>query len=97
MIIYIAILFTLIVLIVTYVAVLFTFAWLKVKVFLTWNTRYEQAEYEQTITKPKIKRPHLTASKTEQHGRVIKPVDNLVNLEDMPPEDAMKAIESMAE
>jgi hypothetical protein len=72
-------------------------AWQKVSVFLTWNTRYEGVEYEQAITTPKIKRPSAKPSKTEQRGRSITPVEDLVDLADLDFDTASKAIESLGE
>ena len=70
-------------------------AWQKVETFLTWNTRYEQAEYETSIQKPKIKRPHLKASKVENKGRIIKDSDELVDITDLPIEQAMSIVEEL--
>ncbi len=71
-------------------------AWQKISVFLTWNTRYESLEYEQAIKKPKTYTHPEKASKTEQRGRSIKPVDDLVDLEDLDFETAVKAVEEIA-
>lgn len=68
--------------------------WRKIDVYLTWNTKYEGAEYQTTVTTPKFKRPSLPARKTEQHGRSIKPMDDLVDLADMDIEDAMNIVEA---
>lgn len=68
-------------------------AWQKVSLFLTWNTRYEQADYERTITIPKLKRPTKEVSRSEQRGRSIKPVDDLVDLVELPFDTIVKAIE----
>lgn len=67
--------------------------WQKVSLFLTWNTRNDSAEYEQAITKPKIKLPTRKPSKSEKRGRTITPVDDLVELTDLDFDVAVKAIE----
>lgn len=67
--------------------------WRKIDVYLTWNTRYDSVDYQESVTTPKIHRPAAKASKTEQRGRSIKPVDDLVDLGDLPFEDAITAIE----
>jgi hypothetical protein len=72
-------------------------AWQKVSLFLTWNTRYESVEYEQAITTPKIKRPAKEANKTEQRGRSITPVEDLVDLSDLDFERGAKAIEEIGQ
>lgn len=71
--------------------------WRKIDVYLTWNTRYNSVDYEQTITAPKSKKAPAKASKTEQRGRTIKPVDDLVELSDLDFETAVQAIESVGE
>lgn len=71
--------------------------WRKIDVYLTWNTRYDAQAYEQAVTTPKIKRPTMPASKTEQRGRSIKPVDDLVDFGDLDFETAATAIESAGE
>lgn len=70
--------------------------WKKVNLYLIWNTRNESLEYEQAITQPKFRKAPVPASKTEQRGRSIKPVDDLVNLEDLDFDTAVKAIEQEA-
>lgn len=72
-------------------------AWQKISVFLTWNTRYTSNEYETAVTSTKPKLPFHPPAKTEQKGRAIKPVDDLVDLDEIPFEDAVTAIESMGE
>lgn len=68
--------------------------WGKVNLYLTWNTRYDSAEYEQAITTPKRRETPVKASKTEQRGRSIKPVDDdLVDLADLDFDTAITAIE----
>lgn len=70
-------------------------AWQKISVFLTWNTRYESLEYEQAIRKPKARKMSEEPSITEQRGRSIKPVDDLVDLEEMDLDTAIKAMEDI--
>jgi hypothetical protein len=72
-------------------------AWQKISVFLTWNTRYQEADYEQTITRPKNLHPTLPAKKTVKRGREITPVADLVDLGDMPFEDAFSAVSAIGE
>lgn len=72
-------------------------AWQKIAIFLTWNTQYNSAEYQTAITTPKIKRVPVPPSQTEQRGRAIKPVDDLVDLADMDFETAVSAIEQAAQ
>lgn len=67
--------------------------WRKIDVYLTWNTRYDTVDYEKTITKPKIIRKSEKASQTEQKGKVIKPISELIDLEDMEINEAMKVVE----
>lgn len=71
--------------------------WRKIDVYLTWNTRYDSADYEQKITAPKIKKQMVSASKTEQKGRSVKQVDDLVDLNDLDFDTAVQAIESIGE
>lgn len=71
-------------------------AWQKVSVFLTWNTRYNAVEYEQAVTAPKAKRSKDKPIRTEQRGRTLRPVDDLVDLTDLPFNDAYAAIEREA-
>ena len=71
--------------------------WRKIDVYLTWNTRYEQTEYETAVTKPKFRKPAAPASKTEQRGRSIKPVEDLVDFADLDFETHAKAIEEIGQ
>lgn len=71
--------------------------WRKIDVYLTWNTRYDSVDYEKEITTPKVKKHAVAASKTEQRGRTIKPVDELVDLSDLDFDTAVQAIESVGE
>jgi hypothetical protein len=66
--------------------------WRKVNLYLVWNTRNESLDYEKAVTTPRFKRPEK-AIKTDQRGRSIKPVDDLVDLGDLDFETAAKAIE----
>lgn len=70
-------------------------AWQKMSLYLTWNTRNESLEYEREITTPKLRKVARPASKTEQRGRAIKQVDDLVDLKDLDFDTAVEAIESM--
>jgi hypothetical protein len=72
-------------------------AWQKISIYLTWNISYEGREYEAAITAPKLRKPPAKASKTEQKGRTIQPVDDLVDLADLnfDNKDAISAIEEM--
>lgn len=90
-------LLTLIVVDLTLLVIGLSLAWKKINIYLTWNTRYETVEYEQAITAPKFKRSAAPPSVTEQRGRSIKPVDDLVDLGDMDFETAVTAIEQAAE
>lgn len=72
-------------------------AWQRVSVFLTWNTRYQEADYEQTITRPKNLHPTLPAKKTVQKGRAITPVADLVDLGDVDFETAFEAVSAVGE
>lgn len=72
-------------------------AWQKIALFLTWNTRYDSAEYEQSMITPKIRKPIIKASKTEQRGRSITPVEDLVELTELDFETAASAIEKAGE
>lgn len=72
-------------------------AWQKVSVFLTWNTRYENSEYETAITERKSIKPPAVASITTKKGRSIVPTDDLVDLADLDFETGIKAIEEAAQ
>lgn len=74
-------------------------AWKKVEVFLTWNTRYNSESYEKAVTAVgKIPRPpHLEASKTQQKGRQVKQVPDLVDITQIPFDDAFNAVAEMGE
>lgn len=69
--------------------------WRKIDVYLTWNTRYDSIDYEKAVTTPKVKRTPQVASKTEQKGRSIKPISDLVDLSDLDFDIAVQAIESI--
>lgn len=71
--------------------------WKRVSTYLTWNARYISADYEQAVTTRKPGKPAGEPSKTEQNGRAIKPVDDLVDLADMNFEDGIKAVEEYAD
>lgn len=68
-------------------------AWQKISLFLTWNTRHDSLEYEQAITRPKLKKTPKEPSRTVSRGRSISPVDDLVELSDLDFETAISAIE----
>lgn len=68
-------------------------AWRRISIYLTWNTRYQTADYEQAVVGAKPRKPAEKASKTEQRGRAIVPVDDLVDLADLDFETAYKAID----
>lgn len=72
-------------------------AWQKIAVFLTWNTRYASSEYEQAVQSMKTRKPPLPASKTVVKGRTITPVEELVDLGDMPFEQGYDAIAAIGE
>jgi len=69
------------------------FAWQKISIFLTWNTRYDGADYERAVTSAKPGKPFANPIKTEQQGRSIKPVDDLVDLADLDFETGAAAVE----
>lgn len=71
-------------------------AWRKVKVYLTWNTRYQTSEYEQAIQTPKFKKPSLPAKKLKQKGRTVKNQDDLVDITDLDFDTGFKALEDIA-
>lgn len=71
--------------------------WRKIDVYLTWNTRYDAVDYERVVTAQKLKKTPASASRTEQRGRNIKPVDDLVDLGDLDFDTAVQAIESVGE
>lgn len=71
-------------------------AWRKVSTFLTWNTRYQSAEYERAVTGMKARKPALPAQKLAQRGRSLTPADELVDLADMDWEQGYKALEDIA-
>lgn len=72
-------------------------AWQKIEIFLTWNTRYDATNYETAITRPKRTKPATAPSITEQKGRQIKPVDDLIDLEDLDIETAMSVVERVGQ
>lgn len=67
-------------------------AWQKVSTFLTWNTRYSGVEYEQAVRDMKTRKPSVPASRNAVKGRAVKPVEDLVDLGDMPFEQGFEAI-----
>lgn len=67
-------------------------AWQKISIFLTWNTRYTGADYEKAVTTAKITAPPVPPSKTEKKGRSITPVEDLVDISDLPFDTAYEAI-----
>lgn len=67
-------------------------AWQKVSIFLTYNTKYDTVEYQQAITTPKIAKPYVPVSKTEQQGRHVQAVPDLIDITEVPFEDGYKAI-----
>jgi hypothetical protein len=69
--------------------------WSKVNIYLTYNTRYDSAQYEEAVTTRKMKLPNVPASKTETKGRAIVKSDELVDLDDLDFETAVQAIESI--
>lgn len=71
--------------------------WQKVNLYLTWNTRNDSLEYEQAITKPKFRKPPAPASKTENRGREIKSVDDLVDISDLDFDTGLKMVEDIAD
>lgn len=91
------ILLSIILVIIIYTAVLFTLMWLKLKVYLVWNTRYEGAAYEEAITTPKVRKPSLPAKQVNVAGRAIKPVEDLVDLADLDFETGYKAVEALGD
>lgn len=81
-----------IVVLLIFISTFLVWTWQKVSIFLTWNTRYTGADYEQAVTTPKIKRSAEPPTRTKQQGRAIKPIDDLVDLSDLPFEDAYEAV-----
>lgn len=71
--------------------------WRKIDVYLTWNTKYDSVDYQQAVTTPKFKRSTAPASKTEQKGRSIKPISDLVDLSDLDFDTAANAIEALGD
>jgi hypothetical protein len=71
------------------------FAWQKISIFLTWNTRYTSEEYQTAITTPKMTKPSMKASKTTRNGRELKQQEELVDLADLEFETGYKAIEEL--
>lgn len=71
--------------------------WMQVSTYLTWNTRYESSQYEQAITTTKSKHPESKPSVTEQRGRSVKAVDDLVDLGDLDFETAISAVEALGQ
>lgn len=83
----------LIILLLIGVTVMGLLMWQKLSTYLTWNTRYQTADYEKTIATPKMPKPFHKPTKTVERGRSIKPVDDLVDLGDLDIDTAMNAIE----
>lgn len=71
-------------------------AWRKVSVFLTWNTRYQTAAYEQAVTTPKVRKQTLPPQKLTKHGRELKHQDDLVDISELDWETGYKALEDIA-
>lgn len=71
-------------------------AWQKISTFLTWNTRYTGAEYEAAVSRVKTHKPAGPPSITERKGRSIVPADELVDITDLPFDQASKAVEDLA-
>lgn len=69
----------------------------KINTYLTWNTRYEQGDYERTVTTPKLKLPTREATKSKQKGRSVTPVEDLVELTDLDFNTVVKAIEEIGQ
>lgn len=91
----ITVLLTIIVVLLLVLAVSLFFAWKKISIYLTWNTRYSSTEYERAVTTRKTKPSDAQPSITEQKGRAVKPVDDLVDLADLDFETGTKAIEEL--
>lgn len=68
------------------------FAWQRVSVFLTWNTKYDTVDYQNAITTPKITHPYMPPSKTEQKGRHVQQVPDLIDITEVPFEEGFAAI-----
>lgn len=72
-------------------------AWQKLSIFLTYNTMYDSAEYQKAVTTPKITHPYIPPSKTEQKGRHVTNVPDLVDITEVPFEDGYAAIVAAGE
>lgn len=70
--------------------------WQKISVFLTYNTLYQGADYQQEVTRTKLPKVHLPPKKTETKGRAVKDVPDMVDLADVDPELGMEAVERLA-
>ena len=89
------VIFIIIGIVLVYIAILLTLLWLKLRVYLLWNTRYQGAEYESAIKRPKKTKPIGEPVQTKHNGRSIVPSDELISLDDLPFEDGYKAIEAL--
>lgn len=66
-------------------------AWQKVSIYLTYNTRYQSAEYELSATTPR-KKASVAPSITQKKGRVVQNVDELIDIQDMEFEEGYRAV-----
>lgn len=70
--------------------------WQKVSTYISWNTNYQTAEYQQSVTTPKKATLFSKPQKVEQKGRDLKNTDDLVDLADLDWEKGYKALEDIA-
>lgn len=78
--------------------VLAFFAWKKIELFLTWNTRYTASSYEQAVTATgKPPKPSLPAKKLDIRGREVKQTDDLIDITEVDFETGYDAIAKMGE
>lgn len=73
--------------------------WQKVSTYLAWNTNYQTAEYQKSVTHPKKEKLFSPAKSVKQKGRNLENTDDLVDLVDLADldwEKGYKALEDIA-
>lgn len=70
--------------------------WQKISTYISWNTNYQTAEYQRSVTTSKKPTLFSKPQKVEQKGRDLKNTDDLVDLADLDWEKGYKALEDIA-
>lgn len=78
-------------------------AWQKISIYLTWNTRYTNNEYEKAVMDAgksnhhKDLGPPLPARKVESKGRSVVDAEEMIDFADMDMEEGYKVLENLGE